>query len=125
MNSWARNAQTWKMMARSSSILFFAGVFGLFASPVLIGSGINFQSQSRLEMIGAALIGGGSAIAWAYAGTRRIFWLFVVVGLLQFAAFNILAVLSGPHPTLGAQELEQKLRRNGHVEIVLIVVACV
>jgi len=123
MNSWARNAQTWKMMPRSSSILFFAGVFCLFASLVLIGSGINFQSQSRLEMIGAALIGGGFAIAWAYAGTRRIIWLFFVVGLLQFAAFNILAVLSGPHHTLGAQELEQKPRRNGHVEIVLIVVA--
>jgi serine phosphatase RsbU (regulator of sigma subunit) len=119
--SWEENSQTWKMMPLSSSILFFAGVFCLFASLFLIGSSMNSQSQSRLDMIGGALIAGGFAIGWAYAGTRRIFWLFLVVGLLQFTAFNILAQLDGSHHTLDAQELERKVRLNGHAEIVLVI----
>jgi serine phosphatase RsbU (regulator of sigma subunit) len=121
MNSWEEHAQTWKVMPVSSSILFFAGVFCLFASLVLIGSSMNFQSQSALDMIGGALIGGGFAIAWAYAGTRRIIWLFFVVGVLQFAAFNVLAWLSGPHHTLDVEEQAHKLRLNGLAEIVLVI----
>ena len=119
--SWKENSQTWKMMPLPSSVLFFGGVFCLFASLFLIGSSINSQSLSWLEMIGGALISGGFAIGWAYAGTRKIFWLFLVVGLLQFAAFNILAWLAGSHHTLDAQELERKLRLNGHTEIVLVI----
>jgi hypothetical protein len=121
MSSWEENAQTWKVMPLSSSILFFSGVFCLFASLALIGSGMSFESQSMQETIGGALIGGGFAIAWAYAGTRRIIWLFFVVGVLQFAAFNVLAWLSGPHHTLEGEELAHKLRLNGLAEIVLIV----
>ena len=119
--SWEQNSQTWKMMPLPSSVLFFGGVFCLFASLFLIGSSINSQSQSWLEMVGGALISGGFAIGWAYAGTRRIFWLFLVVGLTQFTAFNILAWLAGSHHTLAAQELERKLRLNGHTEIVLVI----
>ena len=108
-------------MPVSSSILFFAGVFCFFASLILIGSSMNFQSQSGLEMIGGILIGGGFAMGWAFAGTRRIIWLFFVVALLQFAAFALLGWLSGRHHILDAQELEHKLRLNGYVAIVLIV----
>jgi hypothetical protein len=121
MSSWKENAQTWEMMPLSSSILFFTGVFCLFASLVLIGSSMSFQSQSWLDAIGGALIGGGFAVVWAYAGTRRIIWLFFVVGLVQFAAFNIAAWLSGPQHTLDAQELEHKIRLNGYGAIVLII----
>ena len=122
MNSWKDHAQTWKMLPFSSSILFFGGVFCIFASLGLIGSSMSYESQSALELIGDVLIGGGFAIAWAYAGTRRIIWLFFVVGLLQFAAFNILAWLSGPHYTLDTHGLQHKLRLNGSMAIVLIVI---
>jgi hypothetical protein len=121
VSSWEENAQTWKMMPLPSSILFFAGVFCLFAALLLIGSSTNFESQSGLDMIGGALIAGGFAIAWAYAGTRKIVWLFFVVALLQFAAFNILGWLSSPRHTLDAQELAHKLRLNGHVEMLLVI----
>ena len=100
MNSWEEHAQTWKMMPLSSSVLFFAGVFCLFAALVLVGSSMSFQSQSVMELTGAVLISGGFAMGWAYAGTRRIFWMFLAVGLLQFTAFFILDWLSGPHRTL-------------------------
>ena len=119
--SWEQNSRTWKMLPIQSSILFFCGVFCLFAALFLIGSSINSQSESWLEMIGGALISGGFAIGWAYAGTRKILWLFLVVGLLQLASFNILAWLAGSHYTLHAQELERKLRLNGHAEIVLVI----
>ena len=121
MNSWKENAQTWKMMPVSSSVLFFAGVFCLFAALVLIASSMSSESQSGLDLIGGALIGGGLALGWAYAGTRRILWLFLVMGLLQFAAFNLLNWFSGPRRTLDAQGLAHKIRLNGSVEIVLII----
>src|ERR1700694_3450838 len=115
MSRWEEQSQTWKMMPVSSSVLFFAGVFCLFASLVLIGSSMNFQSQTVLDLIGSALISGGFAIGWAYAGTRRIIWLFFVVFLLQAAANFLQAWLSGPHQTLAAnsQELKHKLQLNG------------
>jgi len=123
MSRWEEHSQTWKMMPVSSSVLFFAGVFCLFASLVLIGSSMNFQSQSVLDLIGSALISGGFAIGWAYAGTRRIIWLFFVVFLVQAAANFLQAWLSGPHQTLAAnsQELKHKLQLNGAVSIVLVV----
>src|SRR5271157_52528 len=120
MNSWEEHAQTWKMMPVSSSVLFFAGVFCLFAALILIGSCMDFQSQSALELIAGVLIGGGFAIGWAYAGTRKIIWLFFVMGLLQFAVFVILDRLSGPHHTLAGQELQHKLELNGYLAIALI-----
>jgi hypothetical protein len=121
MDHWKEKAQTWKMMPLSSSIVFFAGVFCLFACLVLIGSSMSFQSQSTLDRIGGALIGGGFAVGWAYAGTRRIIWLFFVVAVLQAASFTALAWFSGPQYTLGAQALERKLRINGYTEIMLII----
>jgi hypothetical protein len=121
MDHWKEKAQTWKLMPLSSSIVFFAGVFCLFACLVLIGSSMNFQSQSALERIGGALIGGGFAVGWAYAGTRRVIWLFVVVAVLQAASFTVLDWFSGPQYTLGAQALQRKLRINGYTEIILII----
>lgn len=121
MNGWEQKAQTWKMMPLSSSVTFFAGVFCLFATLVLVASGMSFQSQSWFEMVGAALISGGFAIGWAYAGTRRIFWLFPVVAVLQFAANTVLQLLLGARHTLGAEEMQHKLRVHGLVEMVLIV----
>src|SRR5271165_1405551 len=107
MNSWEEHAQTWKMMPLSSSVLFFAGVFCLFAALILVGDSMDFQSQSAPELVAAILISGGFAIGWAYAGTRKIIWLFFAIGLTQFAAFLVLNWLSGAHRTLAGQELER------------------
>src|SRR5208283_343438 len=100
MNRWEEHAQSWKMMPVSSSVLFLGGVFCLFAALILVGASMDFQSQSTLELVTAILISGGFAIGWAYAGTRKIIWLLFTVGLLQFAAFNLLNWLSTPHRTL-------------------------
>jgi serine phosphatase RsbU (regulator of sigma subunit) len=122
MNGWEQKAQIWKMMPLSSSITFFAGVFCLFATLVLVGTGMSFQSQSWLEMIGGAVISGGFAIAWAYAGVRRIFWMFPAVFVLQFLANAVLQMFLGARHTLNVQEMESKLRVHGITEIILIVI---
>jgi hypothetical protein len=42
MDHWKEQAQTGERMPLSSSVVFFAGVFCLFASLVLVGSGTRF-----------------------------------------------------------------------------------
>jgi len=108
-------------MPLSSSLTFLAGVFCLFATLVLVGSSMNFQSESWFELVGTALIGGGFAIGWAYAGTRRIFWLFPIVAVLQFAANTALQLFLGVRHALGGEQMQHKLRVHGLVEMVLIV----
>src|SRR5208282_2018158 len=125
MSSWEEHARTWKMLPVSSSVLIFAGVFCLFAALILVGSSMDFRSQSALELIAGVLIGGGFAIGWAYAGTRKIIWLLFVFGLSQTAAFVILDWFSGPHRTLAAAELQHKLQLNGYLTIALIIAAYV
>ena len=109
------------MMPLSSSALFFAGVFCLFATLVLVGTSMSFQSQTLPDMIGGALISGGFAIAWAYGGTRRIFWLFPIVAVLQFAANTLLESFLGPRHTLNMQEMGHKLLLHGYTEMALII----
>jgi serine phosphatase RsbU (regulator of sigma subunit) len=121
--SWEDKAQSWKTMPVWSSAFFFSGVFCLFASLILVGSGMNARSQSAADMVASAMIGGGFAIAWAYAGTRRISWWFFVLGPVEAVAFSIQGSMSGPHRILNGEELAQKLQRNGYAEIVLIVAA--
>jgi Stage II sporulation protein E (SpoIIE) len=121
MNGWEQKAQTWKMLPVTSSITFFAGVFFLFATLVLVGTGISFQSETRLEMIGSAAIGGAFAIAWAFAGTRRIFWMFAVVPIVQFGANSLLQRFLPPGHTLNTDEMHSKLALHGVIEILLII----
>ena len=112
-------------MPRISTAYFFSGVFCLFASIVLVGSGMNARSQSIAEMIVDILISGVFAMAWAYCGTRRLWWGFFVLGLLEPMAFSFEMTVIGPRPILTGEELASKLQRNGVVEIVLIVAAYV
>jgi hypothetical protein len=121
MNGWEQNAQLWKTMPVSSSSLFFGGVFCLFSSLVLIGTGMSFQSQSMVDMTGGALIGGVFAMAWAYAFTRRIFWLIPVVAISQFIANSVFESMMSARHALDAQEMAQKLRLHGFVEMVLVI----
>jgi serine phosphatase RsbU (regulator of sigma subunit) len=121
MNGWEQNAQLWKTMPFSSSILFFGGVFCLFSSLVLIGTGMSFQSQPMLDLVGGALIGGIFAMGWAFAFTRRIFWLIPIVAISQFVTNGVLGAMIGPRHALDAQEMAHKLQLHGFVEIVLVI----
>lgn len=109
-------------MPVSSSILFFSGVFCLFAALQLISSSMDFQSRSALDRIWIIFFGGFSAIAWAYAGTRRVLWLFPVLPALQFLASSAVASFAVPHTALAvnSEQLKQKLILNGLLEMVLI-----
>jgi hypothetical protein len=118
---WKEQARTWEMMPLSSSIVFFAGVFCLFASLGLIGSSMNFQSQSMLDRIATVIMAGGFAIGWAYAGTRKILWLFPVIAASEAVCFSLLATFSGPHHALDGLAFERKVRLDGYAEIVLII----
>lgn len=123
MASWQGNAQTWKAMPLSSSILFFAGVFCLFGSLVLIVSSMDFQEQTIPSMILTVAIGGGIAILWAYAGFTRIYWLLAVLAVLQLSVNILLGKYGQAHSSLEGRpaELQLKLLLNGRVEIALIV----
>jgi serine phosphatase RsbU (regulator of sigma subunit) len=121
MSSWEEKSLNWKTMPLASSSLFFVGVFCLFASLILVGSSMNPRSQSAAEMISGIFIGGGFAMLWAYAGTRRLLWWFLILGPLEGVAFSLQNWLIGPHSILNGQDLAHKLQRNGYVEIALVV----
>ena len=122
MDSWEEHAQTWRMLPLSSSLLFFAGVFCLFASLILVAASMSSQSQTRLDLIGSMLISGACSVAWAYAGTRKIIWAFFVILPLQIGAFNVLNWLSEHHSLQSdAHALHQKLQVNGYLALALIV----
>ncbi len=121
-DSWDAHAQTWKSLPRRSSVIFFAGVFCLFGSLVLIGTSLNFRSQSPLEMVGVVVISGGFAILWAYAGTRKKRWMFGILFPLQFGANFLLGLMIAPRHSLAAvEEIKAKFLLNGVVEMLLIV----
>lgn len=108
-------------MPRSSSVLFFAGVFCLFAALLLVANNMDLQSQSVPQTIAAVLLGGGCAVLWAYAGTRKIIWMFFAVAILQIAVNLSINWIGSPHYTLGPRELQQKLHLNGWIEVALII----
>ena len=60
---------------------------------------------------------------WAYAGTRRLIWWFLILGPLEAVVFSVQASLVGPHQILTGPDLAHKLQRNGYVEIALLVAA--
>jgi serine phosphatase RsbU (regulator of sigma subunit) len=125
MASWKEKSLSWRTMPLASSSLFFGGVFCLFASLILIGASMNPRSQSIGELISGVFIGGGFAMLWAYAGTRRLVWWFLILGPLEAVAFSIQASWIGPHRILTGPDLAHKLQRNGYVEIALLVAAYV
>src|SRR5258705_8263692 len=97
MASWKEKSLSWRTMPLASSSRFFGGVFCLFASLILIGASMNPRSQSTGEMISGVFIGGGVAMLWAYAGTRRVVWLFLILGPLEAVAFSIQSSWIGVH----------------------------
>ena len=114
---------TWRMMPRSSTVLFMAGVFCLFATMALIGGSMSFEHESGWEMAVVALFAGGMAILWAFAGTRKIIWLFFVLAAGQWGGGVLLGMIFGSGRSLASDsaELAHQLHRNGIVEILLLV----
>jgi len=123
MYSWKTNSGMWKTMPLSSSILFFAGVFCLFGSLVLVGSTMSFRAQSIPDMILTVVIGGGIAIMWAYAGFSRTGWLIAVAAVIQLVVNIVLGSIAQTRPSLEGNpaELHHKLVLLGWTEISLIV----
>src|ERR1700733_13749512 len=116
---WKEQSQTWKTLPLASAVRFYGGVFCLFAALNLISSSMDFRSQSAVDLIGNASIGGGCAILWALAGTRRILWLFFVAALIQAAGSTVMTMRFSAHPLLSPHDLQRKLIVNGFIEIVL------
>jgi hypothetical protein len=110
---WKEQSQTWRTLPLASSVRFYGGVFCLFAALNLISSSMDFRSQSAVALIGNAGIGGGCAILWALAGTRRIIWLFFVAALIQAAASSVMSMRFSAHHLLSPHDLQRKLIVNG------------
>jgi hypothetical protein len=118
---WKEQSQTWRTLPLASSVCFYGGVFCLFAALNLISSSMDFRSQSVVDLIGNASFGGGCAILWAIAGTRRIIWLFFVAALIQAAASGVTSMRFSAHHLLSPHDLQRKLIVNGFIEILLII----
>ena len=118
---WKEQSQTWRTLPLASSVRFYGGVFCLFAALNLISTSMDFRSQSAVDLIGNASIGGGCAILWALAGTRRILWLFFVAAFIQVVASSVLSMRFSAHHLLSPHDLERKLIVNGFIEIFLII----
>lgn len=118
---WKEQSQTWRTLPLASSVRFYGGVFCLFAALNLISTSMDFRSQSAVDLIGNASIGGGCAILWALAGTRRIIWLFFVAAFVQVIAASMSSMRFSAHHLLSPHDLQRKLIVNGFIEIVLII----
>ena len=118
---WKEQSQTWRTLPLGSSVRFYGGVFCLFAALNLISTSMDFRSQSAVDLIGNASIGGGCAILWALAGTRRIIWLFFVAAFVQVIAASMSSMRFSAHHLLSPHDLQRKLIVNGFIEIVLII----
>jgi hypothetical protein len=121
MMSWEQQAYRWRTMPWSSSIRFFAAVFCLFASLNLVSASMSFRAQTVADLISSILIGGLFAMVWAFAGIRRVLWLFPLTFVFQFVAYGIRGRLTGSRHALNSSEMAHKLNLNGSLAITFIV----
>jgi Stage II sporulation protein E (SpoIIE) len=121
MISWEQQAYRWRMMPLSSSVRFFAAVFCLFASLNLVSACMSFRAQTLPDLISSVLIGGLFAMLWAFAGIRKVIWLFPVTFVLQFVAYGIRGRLTGGRHVLTSAEMTHKLNLNGTIAMAFIV----
>ncbi len=120
---WKEQSQTWRTLSLASSVRFYGGVFCLFAALNLISSSMDFRSQSAVALIGNASIGGGCAILWALAGTRRIIWLFFVAAFIQAAASSVMSMRFSAHHLLSPHDLfktKTEVRLAGEIHRTLV-----
>jgi hypothetical protein len=127
MKSWRAGDDTWKTVPISSSVCFFAGVFCLFGALLLVATSANLHSQTVEEIVWTVVVSGCFAMAWAYAGTSRRYWMFAILFALQF---SLNYVLKGYGPVAHSLQndpiaLKNKFVLDAYVEFGLIVAAYV
>lgn len=74
----------------SARIVFYAGVFALFAAIAFISLVLNAQYLEPLHIVLTVLVVGGFAIAYAAVSVTRRFWLIPIIGIGEGVTFGIL-----------------------------------
>src|SRR5262245_39341407 len=97
---WAQSAKFWRGIPKISTFIFLAGVFCLFGSVGLIGSGMRFKAQTPPQLLLTVLVSGGLATAWGFCGTRR-----ALKGYWVLVPLQILATVLMPRLYQGAPDL--------------------
>lgn len=118
---------TWKTVPRSSTLVFFAGVFCLFAALILVGTGANLLARTPGDIFWTAALSGAFAVCWAYAGTTQKYWAFPVIFVLQFVLNFVLRQYQPIRPSLreNLPALQHRMAVDAWVEISLMVAAYV
>lgn len=123
MNYWARSAAFYKGMPKRSTFAFLAGVFCLIASLGFILDTTNTQATTPLSIMANVLVRGGFGMVWAFAGTRRMIKVLIVLAPAQFAAMYWVIHASRNLPQLAASSpaLQTKLQIDANGAITLII----
>ena len=72
MRRWEERAKFWRSVPPMSTALFLAGVFCLFGTVGILSVAFNPGVVSPLWTTAVVLISGGFAAAYAFAGTRHM-----------------------------------------------------
>lgn len=112
-----RRTEFWKDVPASSLILFYAGIFSLFA---VIGVLVLMTRITRITGLQAALyilLCGGMAVLYAMAGLRRKFAFMAPIAVAQLAGFRWLnhIISHGPRLVDQASALPSQLQTLGVV----------
>jgi hypothetical protein len=126
LHKWKDQTLYWKSLPRSATALVFGCVFCLFSAMGMMFGVVNATGETIGRTLVGAAIAGVFAVAWAFAGFRRIIWLLIALFPLQFSA-NFVANAAWPRtPALGSSVADQavlltRLRVEGVMAMVLIV----
>jgi hypothetical protein len=74
----------WKSLPLGSSVMFFGGVFCLFASLTFIFNAAQPTPQSLASHIVSVVLSGVAAVVFAYLGTRQMYKIMVVLAVIEF-----------------------------------------
>src|SRR5262245_39691893 len=113
--SWAENTKYWQSLSARSTTLFLAGVFSPFASFGFITANMGFERPDPIAASMAAVVYGAFGVAWAFAGTRRLVWMMIALGLGQWVVNVVLqTVLTRwlPEPRTDAADLRRFAMAN-------------
>jgi Stage II sporulation protein E (SpoIIE) len=126
-DKWKGQVGYWKSLSTSVTAILLGGVFFLFAPMGLMAGIMGVDRITVGQALVQAGVAGGFSVGYAFAGFRRIIWLFFVLIPLQFATSFAVGSIWGQRAALpvsaaGHAALLARLRAEAVLTIVTIVV---
>ena len=126
LDKWKEQAGYWRALPRGATAILLGCVFCLFAALGMMIGVLRATHSTIGKTLVDATIMGAFAIGWAFAGFRRVLWLFIALLPLQFATNAVVNATWPRIPALGSSAgdhaaLLTRLRVEGAVAMALIV----